>query len=184
MKHTTNGRRWTYPCRDGCTWRCAVRELKVHNVTSTHLYLPLRSFSGLTRLRSFSTRLSVSRLPKPKGTVAACPPSVASSVFMSAEWETRHRWTNSLEWLGVEPGTGTSSSLRSIIQKSTFSSRPSSTISCHHGDTISDGICFPQPRTMSVFGRVSKTGNLSVSILGLYCALMATPAMASCIRCS
>jgi len=177
VKHTTNGRRWTYPCRDGCTWRCAVRGLKLHNVTSTHLYLPLGSFSGLARLRPFSTRLSASRLPK--GTVAPCLSSVASSASMLAEWETRHRWTHLLEWFRVEPGVGTSSSLSSILQKSTLSSRPSSTISCHHGDSISAGICLSQPHTMSVFGRVSKTGNLSVSILGLYCELMVTPAMTS-----
>lgn len=152
----------------------------MHNVTSTRLYFPLGSFSGLARPRSFSTRLSASRLPK--GTVAPRRSSVASSAFMSAEWEARHRWTHLLEWFRVEPGVGTSSSLRSIIQKSTFCSRPSSTISCNHGGTISAGVCLPQPHTMSVFGRVSKTGKLSESILGLYCELMVTPAMTSCIR--
>ena len=181
MKHTTNGRRWTYPCRDGCTWRCAVRGLKVHN-TGTHLYFPLGSLSGSARLRSFCTRLSASRMPK--ATVVPCPFSVALSVFMLAEWA-RHSWAHLLVWFRVKPGIGTSSSsLRSIVQKSTFSSRPSSTISCHHGGTISAGACPPQPHTMSVFGRVSKTGNLSEAIFGLYCELMVTPAMVSCIRCS
>jgi len=77
VKHTINGRRWTYPCRDGYTWRCAVRRRTC--ISSLVPVFSIRSFSGLVKRHFFPQFVSVRPARR---AIALFPSFVASSALI------------------------------------------------------------------------------------------------------